>query len=380
MDKPTQTPMSMQMADTMIKIHKESRWHYHHGLLMYAIHQVGELYGEKKYIDFNRKYIDEFVQEDGSIRTYSNDEYNLDQINPGKNLFQVWKIDRNEKYRKAIEVLRDQLHGHPRTASRGFWHKKIYPHQMWLDGLYMQGPFYAEYGKVFNDPETFDDLGHQIWLLETHARDPKTGLFYHAWNESKEQPWANKKTGCSPHFWGRAMGWFGVALVDILDFFPENHKDRAGIIAVLNRFCEAAAKVQDPSGMWWQILDLGGKEKNYLESSCSSMFVLAMAKGVRMGYLDEDRYLPLAKKGFQSLLDNQISRDDDGLPHLTGTCLVAGLGVYKPDMDYRDGSYDYYVSEEIVTDDYKGVGPFMLAALELERAGQGAARVTEKEA
>jgi unsaturated rhamnogalacturonyl hydrolase len=360
---PPNTPISVQMTESMIQRHQVSKWHYEHGLLMMAIWHVAEKTGNADYKKFVRAYVDGFVQEDGSINTYRKDEFNLDQINPGKVLLLLLKEKKEDKYVKAVEILRNQLRNHPRTASKGFWHKKIYPNQMWLDGIYMGSPFYAEYASMFNDAAAFDDIALQILLLEEKARDKKTGLLYHAWDESKEQQWANKETGCSPHFWGRALGWYAMALVDILDFMPKDHKDRAAIIAVMDRLAAALAHFQDSaSGMWYQVLDQGSRSGNYLETSGSSMFVYALAKAVRMGYISKEKYLPVAQKGYKGLVDTMLKKDAKGLLSLGGICSVAGLGG----TPYRDGSFEYYVSEKIVDNDYKGVGPFILASLEIE--------------
>ena len=230
--------------------------------------------------------MDHFVADDGSIRTYTIDEYNIDHILPGRNLLSFTKSQRQEKYRKAAALLREQLKTHPRTSEGGFWHKKIYPSQMWLDGLYMGEPFYAEYAVTFNEDAAFDDIAKQFILMERHSRDDKTGLLYHGWDESRKQRWANPTTGRSPNFWGRAMGWYAMALVDTLDHFPQKHPQRAELIAILNRLARAVAKYQDPrSGLWYQVLDKGGAKGNYLESSAACMFVYALAKGVRNGYL-----------------------------------------------------------------------------------------------
>jgi unsaturated rhamnogalacturonyl hydrolase len=359
-----QTNMSAQMADSMMARCQDLKWHYDHGFLVYAIHHVGLRTGQHKYLDFGRRYVDTFVQQDGSIRTYLDDEFNLDQVNPGKNLFLVWKASHDDRYRKAIEILRDQLRHHPRTPSRGFWHKQIYPNQMWLDGVFMASPFYAEYGQAFGEGQAFDDIIHQVKLLESHARDPKTGLLYHAWDESHAQRWADKESGCSPHFWGRAMGWFAMALVDILDYFPKEHKDRPELVASLGRLAAAVARVQDRSGLYWQVLDQPERQGNYLESSATGMFAYALAKGARMAYIDRDRYLTVAKKAYEGLVNARITRDSDGQVSLQGVCSVAGLGGNP----YRDGSFEYYISEKVVANDYKGVGAFILAALELEAA------------
>ena len=233
---------------------------------------------------------------------------------------------------------------------------------MWLDGLYMIEQFYADYSLTFNELQNFDDIVKQFVLLEKHTRDPKSGLLFHGWDESKQQRWCNPKTGQSQEFWSRAIGWYAVALVDVLDFLPKTHPKRPILIAMLNRVAVALKKYQDPtSGVWYQITDKAGVAGNYLESSGSSMFVFALLKGIRMGYLDKT-FLPTATKGFAGILKTFIETDADGGIHLTKACAGAGLGG-EP---YRDGTYDYYIKEPQRTDDLKAVGPFIQAALEME--------------
>jgi unsaturated rhamnogalacturonyl hydrolase len=254
---------------------------------------------------------------------------------------------------------------HPRNHANGFWHKKIYPYQMWLDGIYMAGPFLSEYALRFDEPETFDDVLHQIMLIEKHTRDEKTGLLYHAWDESKSERWCDLATGRSKFFWGRGMGWYVMAIVDVLDHLPSDHAHRSELISILDKTAAALVKVQDEAtGLWYQILDLPGRPGNYLEASASAMFVYAFAKGIRQGYLAQD-LLFSARRGYHGLLQNLIKIDSQGLLTLEKVCGGAGLGG-EP---YRDGSFEYYVTEKIIPNDPKGVGPFILAALEMERAG-----------
>jgi unsaturated rhamnogalacturonyl hydrolase len=341
------------------------QWHYEHGLQIMAIQKVGEATGEERYLKFVADWIDHFVQPDGCIRTYRADEYNIDQINPGKLLFGAYERTGGEHYRKAIELLRDQMRVHPRNNANGYWHKKIYPYQMWLDGIYMAGPFLAEYALRFHEPETFDDVVCQILLIERHTRDEKTGLLYHAWDESKRQGWCNPETGCSKYFWGRGVGWLAMAIVDVLDYLPPEHAHRSNLINILNDTASAILKVQDEeTGLWYQILDLPRRAGNYPEASASAMFVYAFAKAVRNGYLAPD-YLLSARRGYHGLLQNLIKIDSQGLLTLEKVCGGAGLGGDP----YRDGSFEYYIGEKIIPNDPKGVGPFILAALEMERAG-----------
>jgi unsaturated rhamnogalacturonyl hydrolase len=364
-------PISEQAAATaMTALWRESgypaKWTYDHGLVLKGIERVWINTGDKQYFDFIKRGIDHFVADDGTIRTYSQDEYNIDNILPGRNLLFLYKATREEKYKKAAALLREQLNTHPRTSEGGFWHKKIYPSQMWLDGLYMGEPFYAEYAVTFNEPAAFDDIAKQFILMERHSRDDKTGLLYHGWDESKQQRWANPQTGRSPNFWGRAMGWYAMALVDTLDYFPEKHKQRAELVAILNRLAQAVAKYQEPrSGLWYQVLDKGTAKGNYLESSAACMFVYALAKGVRDGHLP-DSYMQVARNGYSGILREFVKTDAHGQLNLEGTVNVGGLGGNP----YRDGSYEYYLSEKVVTNDPKGIGALLVAATEVEIAGK----------
>jgi unsaturated rhamnogalacturonyl hydrolase len=281
----------------------------------------------------------------------------------GRLLFNVYETTKEEKYLKAMQLLRKQLEEHPRTQSGGFWHKKIYPNQMWLDGLYMGEPFYAQYTVTFENGKNLDDVAKQFEQIQLHATDSKTGLLYHAWDESKQMPWANKENGKSPNFWSRALGWYAMALVDALDYFPKDHPKQKEIVGYLNNVAVALAKFQDKeSGLWYQVTDKAGEKGNYLEATGSSMFAYAFAKGVNKGYLPAE-YKKLANKAFDGLTKQLMKVDADGTITLTQACQVAGLGG----TPYRDGSYEYYVNERKKDNDPKGTGPFILAALELNR-------------
>jgi unsaturated rhamnogalacturonyl hydrolase len=358
---------SIRMADSVLTRQPllSRRWHYEPGVALLAIKQVWLQKGEQKYSDFIKRNIDEFVRPDGSIRTYRLEEHNLDQINEGKLLFFLYETTGDERYKKAAFLLREQLQTQPRTSQGGFWHKQIYPHQMWLDGIYMASPFYAEFAKQFDEPEGFDDVAHQIVLIEKHTRDPKTGLLYHGWDESKSQKWADPETGCSPNFWGRAIGWYVMAIPDVLDHLPGDHPKREALLAIFKSTVAALARVQDPaSGVWYQVLDQADRPGNYLEASASCMFVYAIAKGVRKGYLGEE-YVAVAGRGYEGILAQFVTVDEQGLVNLHGICSVAGLGG-KP---YRDGSFEYYVGEKVISNEYKGVGPFIMASIEMENMG-----------
>jgi unsaturated rhamnogalacturonyl hydrolase len=341
------------------------RWHYEPGVALLALKQMWLKTAKQEIYEYIKRNVDEFVGPDGCIRTYRLEEYNLDQINEGKLLFFLYETTGDERYKQAATLLREQLRTHPRTKEGGFWHKQIYPYQMWLDGIYMASPFYAEFASRFDEPEGFDDVAHQIILMEEHARNPESGLLYHAWDESRSQKWADPETGCSPNFWGRAMGWYAMAIVDVLDYLPVDHARRAKIIAIFQATMNAVAQVQDPiTGVWYQVLDQGDRPGNYPESSASCMFVYAMAKGVRNGYLGEE-YLAVARRGYDGILTEFVTVDDQGLVNLNGICAVAGLGG-KP---YRDGSFEYYIGEPVIANEYKGIGPFIMASVEMGEVG-----------
>jgi unsaturated rhamnogalacturonyl hydrolase len=363
-------PWSVRFANAVVARNPQvhAKWDYTAGLVLLAIQRVGEARHDQQLLNYVKSNIDRFVQPDGSITGYRADEFNLDQIAEGRLLFPLSKKTGDSRYRRAANLLRYQLEQQPRTSEGGFWHKQIYPQQMWLDGLYMAEPFYAQYAKEMGEPAAFDDVTKQFLLVARHTRDPKTGLMYHGWDAARTQKWADSATGLSPNFWGRAMGWYVVAAVDVLDYLPANHKDRAELIRTLQYASDAIARVQDPvTGLWWQVLDQPNRSGNYLESSASSMFVYALAKAARLGYIDS-RYKSVATRGFDGLVNNLVKTAPDGMPSLTNVCQVAGLGGgLRKDGSYRDGSFAYYISEPVVADDYKGVGPFIMAALELGR-------------
>jgi unsaturated rhamnogalacturonyl hydrolase len=341
---------------------KRLRWNYDQGVVLKGIEGVWRRTGNGNFFSYIQKSMDRFIGEDGSIRTYDPDTYNLDNILCGRALLSLYKVTLKEKYFKAARHLYDQLKTQPRTKSGGFWHKKIYPNQMWLDGLYMAEPFYAEWAATFHHPEDFKDIANQFIQMEKHARDPATGLLYHGWDESRQQAWANKTTGCSPNFWSRAMGWYGMALVDVLDYFPPDLPERKELIAILNRYIEAVRKVQDrATGLWWDVLNFPGRKGNYFEASGSCMFVYTIAKAVRRGWIPASAIIT-AKAGFDGILHHFIEKTANGQLNLNGTVSVSGLGGHP----YRDGSFDYYISEKIRLNDPKGIGAFLLAANEMD--------------
>jgi unsaturated rhamnogalacturonyl hydrolase len=346
-----------------------AKWDYTAGLFTLSLLKLNEQTNNPRYVSFAEKAIGSFIAPDGKIRGYKPDEYQLDAINPGKTVLALWQITHDERYKKCAGLLRKQLDSQPRTFDGGFWHKQRYTNQMWLDGIFMAEPFYAQYAKLFHEPKDFDDVAKQIELMDRHAYDPASGLFFHAWDAAKIQPWANMRTGCSSNFWGRAVGWYGMAIVDTLDFFPTNHPARPELIAILKKLCDGVVKHQDASGLWWQVMDQPNRKGNYLEATASAMFVYTLAKAVNKNYVSPEYAAP-ARKGYDGILKNLIRTDANGQIHLTHCCQVAGLGFTSSRGRPRDGSFDYYVSEPVVEDDLKGIGPFILAGIEIQRLGR----------
>ncbi len=362
---------SERMALSIMKRHPQAyqideqttpKWDYVHGLVLTSFEKLYKKTGNKQYYDYIKNYADVLIDEKGTIKTYQFDDYNIDMVTAGRILFNFYETTKEPRYLEAMKLLRKQLAEQPRTKEGGFWHKKRYPNQMWLDGLYMGEPFYAQYTAVFEEGKQLEDVAKQFELMQQNATDKKTGLLYHAWDESKLMAWANKETGTSPNFWSRSIGWYAMALVDVLDYFPKNDPKQKELVCYLNKIAKALAKSQDASGLWYQVTDKGGKEGNYLESSGSSMFAYALAKGVNKGYLPK-KFKEVANKAFDGLTNKLIKVDADGEVTITQACAVAGLGG-KP---YRDGSYEYYVNERKKDNDPKATGAFILAALELNR-------------
>lgn len=359
-------PLSEQMAATAMKVWKErsKKWSYDDGVVQDGLNEIWRRTGNAVYFEYVQDKMDQFISADGVIDTYSQEHYNIDNVKNGTVLLDLYKVTGQSKYFKAATTLWEQLQKHPRTNEGGFWHKKIYPNQMWLDGLYMGQPFYAEYASLINNKEAFNDIANQFIFMEKNARDARTGLLNHGWDESRAERWANPKTGLSPHIWARAMGWYAMALVDALDHFPKDHPKRQELVNILNRLAAAIKSVQNKkSGVWYDILDRPNDKSNYFESSASAMFVYAIAKGVRLQYLPAS-YFAVADKGYKGMQQEFIEQRAANMVNLKGTVTVSGLGG-KP---YRDGSYAYYMSEKVITNDAKGVGAFLKAANEMEIA------------
>jgi len=345
-------------------------WQLDHGKRLYfgyaqgvgctAMLKVWKQTNNRKYLDYVIHWADTIINDKGEIHLYKVETYNIDYINAGKVLFDVYKQTSNEKYKLAMDRLVAQMKMHPRTLEGAFWHKLIYQHQIWLDGLYMGSPFLAQYAVTFDQPELMEDIINQFLICDKHTYDAKTGLYYHAWDESKKQRWANKETGQSPNFWGRAIGWWFMALVDVLDFVPQNHPQRSELLRMIRGLADTLPKYQDKTGLWYQVLDKGTEGGNYLEASVSSMFMYSYAKAVNKGYIDK-KYRKIAEKAYDGLMNTLIVKNADGTLTLTKCCQVGGLGGHP----YRDGSLEYYVNEKIRNNDSKATGPFIMGCLEL---------------
>jgi unsaturated rhamnogalacturonyl hydrolase len=364
-------------------------WDYTTGLYADALIRLSDATGYPGYEKYAEATIGSFIGPTGKIATYEKkrpkpkpspgkpvptptpDEglpkvkipYSLDDVQSGVATLKLYDITHDERYHKAADILRQQLRVHPRTPEGGFWHKAVYPNQMWLDGLYMGDVFYADYAARFDEPKDFDDVAKQFTLIGDHTYDPRTGLFYHAWDEDKKQVWANPKTGDSPSFWGRAIGWYAMALVDVLDVMPKDHPDRPAMLDLVQKMAGGILKNQDPkTGVWWQVTDKPGKPHNYLEASSSCMFVYFLAKAVNNGYLPRTD-IPAIRTAYQGIIHQFISASPDGKTiNLDHVCKVAGLNKR------HTGTYKYYTQvEKIVSNDPKGVGPFIDAGIECQK-------------
>jgi unsaturated rhamnogalacturonyl hydrolase len=368
-----ETPMSRRMADSAIAGWPDGHfvpagarwtWNYELGTLLQGMDSIWLATADPRYFNYIKSSVDQLVAPDGAIPTLKPEDHELDNILLGRQLLLLYGVTRDQHYLTAATYLHEQLAQQPRNPEGGYWHKQRYPNQMWLDGLYMAEPFRAQYAVLSHHPEEFRDITQQFVLMEQHARDAKTGLLYHGWDESKQERWANKQTGDSSEFWARAMGWYMMALVDTLDDYPEKDPGRTQLLAILGREAAAVAHYQDAkTGLWYDVVDKAGKEENYFESSSSCMFVYAFAKGVRRGYLPTT-YLVNAERGYKGITDHFISTAPESDFSLSGTVKASGLGGNP----YRDGTYAYYIGEKVISNDPKGIGAFLLASSEIEIA------------
>ena len=345
---------------------KPASWNYIDGCMITALLCAAEITGESKYSDFAESFIDYYINEDGSILGYSMEKFNLDDVNEGRVLFDLYKATGKEKYKKAIFLLHEQLEKQPRTNTGNFWHKQIYPNQIWLDGIYMAQVFYVRFQKEFGGGD-YSDTMSQIRNVRRYMFDEDKKLFYHGLDCSKTAFWADKETGHSQSFWLRAIGWFTVALVDIIGYI-DNEQYKEELCGIFREVIDGIAQYADPeTGMFYQVVDCVGREGNYLETSGSSMIAYAMMKGARLGIIDK-KYSEAGKKTFDGICNKYLNisdLDNGGELNLGGICLVAGLG--PEDNKRRNGTYEYYISEPVVENDAKGVAPFVLCYTEVKR-------------
>lgn len=340
-------------------------WNYTPGLEMKAFLDVYDTYGGDSILGYVDSWYDACIEDDGHIKYYYKGDYTVDKVCPARTLYSLIDDTGKDKYRFAVDSMMTRLSRHPRTSEGAFWHKTIYPSQIWLDGLYMAEPFYAEYAvRYARDKEAaYKDIINDFVVAARHTYDPATGLYRHAWDETRSMFWCDPQTGQSQHCWGRALGWYCMALVEVLEILPEDAEGRGNLLEILRGIVDVLPSFADPdTGMWYQVLDCPGREGNYLEATCSAMFSYTLLKGVRLGYLDaslED----YARKVYDGLVRTFITEDEDGLISINQCCSVGGLGGKA----MRMGDYDYYLSEPVRSNDPKGVGPFIWASLEMER-------------
>ena len=338
---------------------KPKGWDYVDGCIIGGFLELYYTTKNPKYLNFAKDFEDYRVSNDGEILTYDRLSYNLDNVNSAKTLITLYKITKDKKYRKGAARVYQQLLDHPRTIEGNFWHKKVYVQQVWLDGLYMALPYYMEYEVLYHKSKNIKDIYNQFFNVYEIMRDKITGLYYHGYDSTKSIFWANKETGLSQNFWLRSLGWYSMSLLDTLNKASDKESENWNKLKkIFIELCESMLNFQDESGMWWQVPNHPNREKNYLETSGSAIYAYSLLKGARTGILEDKKYREAGKKAFEGICDKYLTTKDGKLS-LGGICLVAGLG--PEDKPQRDGSYEYYMSESIVEDDAKGVGPFILA-------------------
>jgi len=343
-----------------LEIFAPGEWTYTNGFFLNALCYLDELSGKDQYLGYIRSWYDLFVDENGIIDTtkFHIEEYRLDDVLPGRALLYLYHKTGETRYLKAAEKLLLLLENQPRTTEGGYWHKKVYDWQMWLDGIYMGDVFMLQYAEMFNNPEMTDEAISQIRLIHRHTLDTVTGLLYHGWDESRSKIWADPQKGTSPEFWGRGMGWYMMALVDALDYIPQTHPERAQILQILQDLSDAVIRYQDKdSGLWYQVVDKAGIAGNWPETSCTAMFAYAFVKGNKMGYLP-DKFKESGEKAYRSILENLVLFDDSGGFYLTGTVKVGTLNI-----EVSNGSYEYYISVDRRVNDFKGVAALLYLAI-----------------
>ncbi|MFA9557856.1 glycoside hydrolase family 105 protein [Evansella sp. AB-rgal1] len=338
-----------------INLKPANRWHYHQGVFLCGMQDVWQVTKNEEYFQYYKEYVDKLVDEEGNFY-FRRDE--LDAIQPGLLLFSLYKETGDKRYKIAAEKLRNLLKTLNKTKAGGFWHKDKYPYQMWLDGLYMAGPYTMTYGLTFDEPELVDLVLLQEELMRKQTYDPKTGLYFHGYDESGKTPWSQPETNTAPEIWGRSLGWYGMALVNLIELLPEGHPKKAELTGVLQDLVSNIVKYQDEeTGLWYQIVDKGDRPDNWLESSGSALFIFTIAKAVNNGYVDE-KYFEAAKKGYEGIVTRFIKVTPNGGLALTGICIGTSIGVYE-----------YYVDRETDENDLHGVGAFVLASIQMHKHG-----------
>lgn len=341
---------------------KKPKWDYKMGLVLFAFEKLYQKTNDKKYFNYIKEYADELIDADGNILDYNSKDYNIDCVNPGKLLFNLYDETKDNRYQKVIEQLRTQIENQPRTASGGFWHKQIYPNQMWIDGLYMAEPFYTQYTVKYEKGKALDDIAKQFELVQNHLVDQKTGLVYQAWDESKEIAWANAVTGTSPTIWARGIGWYMMALVETLDYYPKTNPNYKKLADYLNQMAKSAVEHKSASGLWYQVADKPDLKGNYLESSSSAMIIYSLAKGANKGYLTSG-YKKIAQKSFDAYLKEFVKKGTNGEVMISNVSSSVGLGG-KP---FRDGTNEYYVNSKTKDNSSPVLAAFLLSAIELKK-------------
>lgn len=384
-EEKTTVPYSKRMADSQMKRSGIiDKWDYPNGLFVEAVLRVFDMYNDSAYYDYALAHAQATIDEVGQIgKKYDFNTFNIDYVCPGMFLLRIYESekDSDNRYKIALDTLRKQLEMQPRNSLKGFWHKKIYPNQMWLDGIFMGSRYYAKYDVTFDEGKNLDDVIHQFTLIHEKTFDKEKQLNYHAWAEDPLQEdafWAKKEApfkGCSHEFWARGNGWFFAALVDVLEVIPESHPQRKEMLAILNDVAAGIKRWQDKeSGLWYQLLEYDNTicadgKCNYLEGSASSMFTYALLKSVRLNLISKEEYLECGKKAYEGLISRLISEDSEGNISLNNVCKSAGLGPANEPT--RDGSIEYYLNGkdagQVVPNDLKGVGPFIMASLEFEK-------------
>lgn len=341
---------------------EKPKWDYKMSLVLTAFEKLYQKTNDKKYFDYIKEYADEMIDSSGNIKKYDLKEYNIDYVNPGKLLFNLYDITKDNRYQKVIQQLRTQLDTQPRTASGGFWHKQIYPNQMWIDGLYMAEPFYTQYTVKYENGKALDDVAKQFELVQNHLVDKKTGLVYQAWDESKQIGWANPETGASPTIWGRGIGWYMMALVETLDYYPKTNSNYKVLVGYLNQISKNVLKYKSESGLWYQVTDKPELKDNFLESSSSAMIIYSLAKASDKGYLASN-YKKIAQKSFDAFVKEFVKKGENGEVIISNVSSNVGLGG-KP---FRDGTNEYYIKSKTKDNSSPALAAFLLSATQLNK-------------